>query len=465
MASNDDLSGSDLPTALLDWVAATIGGEVLRAERHTARREAWRIDTRGANGAEARYFLRIDRLLAHGRHYQRNLKRETALIRALGEHGIPAQKIIGWNDKYCVALQSWVPGRGELNKAEPALQQRVMLEFMDIVAKLHRIDINSLDLPEFIKPANALEHSLLEVAAVEEPELFPVSACAINPMAAFGKRWLINHAPQQVQATVLLHGDTGPANFMYDDSGVTALVDWEWGHYGDPMEDLGNIWLRDFFYPSAGGDLTPYFQRYAERSGFKLDYSTILYYRIHQVVRSVISLAYLTDRFDWQTPFSLNLGYRAVIDTETCRAIAEASGADFERLSSATVAVSESTDSLYQSLAMQMDKLITPNVGDAYAAAMSRGNVAVMRYLDRRERHGADCDAHELESLRKLLGSRFEDLTDARAALIRHIDTLPIDQEAPVLAHLSAVAANQAALMAPLIAPWQQCRWATVRVA
>lgn len=41
---------------------------------------------------------------------------------------------------------------------------------------------------------------------------------------------------------VVVHGDFNPANFLYQDGRVTALIDWENCHMGDPREDLG--WLR-----------------------------------------------------------------------------------------------------------------------------------------------------------------------------------------------------------------------------
>jgi aminoglycoside phosphotransferase (APT) family kinase protein len=40
----------------------------------------------------------------------------------------------------------------------------------------------------------------------------------------------------------LVHGDFNPANFLYEDGHVTAIIDWENSHMGDPREDLG--WLK-----------------------------------------------------------------------------------------------------------------------------------------------------------------------------------------------------------------------------
>jgi aminoglycoside phosphotransferase (APT) family kinase protein len=457
MSTNNDLSAD-----LLAWVADTVGGTIVQTARSPARREGWQIDVRNSSGATEHYFLRIDRALAEGQGSKRNLRREAGLIRALDRCGIPAQKIIGWNDKHCAALQSFVSGRAELNTAEPALQKRVMLEFMEIVARMHRVDIDSLDLAEFVKPTTAAEHSLLELAAVEDSRPTPISACTTNPLAAFGKRWLHNHLPAHVPATVLLQGDTGPANFMFDENGVTALVDWEWGHYGDPMEDLGNIWLRDYFYPSSGGDLAPYFQHYAKHSGFELDATRIHYYRVHQLVRSVIGLEYLNSNFDWRMPIPLNLGYQAIIDVETCRALAEANHPQHALAEVDIPKLESDVSSLHEALALQMEHWVAPQIGDAAAAGITRGHAAAMRYLERRGRYGADFAAQELQSLRVLLGNDQRDLKSARAALIAAIERLTPAGEAPVLEHLTRMAALQAALMAPLIEPWSHCRWATI---
>jgi aminoglycoside phosphotransferase (APT) family kinase protein len=43
----------------------------------------------------------------------------------------------------------------------------------------------------------------------------------------------------------LVHGDFNPANFLYADGKVTALIDWENARIGDPREDLGWMMMMD----------------------------------------------------------------------------------------------------------------------------------------------------------------------------------------------------------------------------
>jgi aminoglycoside phosphotransferase (APT) family kinase protein len=44
---------------------------------------------------------------------------------------------------------------------------------------------------------------------------------------------------------VLVHGDFNPANFLYENGRVTALIDWENSRIGDPREDLGWMTTMD----------------------------------------------------------------------------------------------------------------------------------------------------------------------------------------------------------------------------
>ncbi len=44
---------------------------------------------------------------------------------------------------------------------------------------------------------------------------------------------------------VVVHGDFNPANFLYADGRVTALIDWENSRVGDPREDLGWMVMMD----------------------------------------------------------------------------------------------------------------------------------------------------------------------------------------------------------------------------
>jgi aminoglycoside phosphotransferase (APT) family kinase protein len=64
-----------------------------------------------------------------------------------------------------------------------------------------------------------------------------------RPALRFGERWLLAHAPA-ARRPALVHGDFRIGNVMFDERGLTAVLDWELAHVGDPMEDLGWLAVR-----------------------------------------------------------------------------------------------------------------------------------------------------------------------------------------------------------------------------
>jgi aminoglycoside phosphotransferase (APT) family kinase protein len=61
------------------------------------------------------------------------------------------------------------------------------------------------------------------------------------PALELGLRWLDLHRPAPGPAGVV-HGDFRLGNFIVGEDGLVALVDWEFWHLGDPVEDLA--WVR-----------------------------------------------------------------------------------------------------------------------------------------------------------------------------------------------------------------------------
>jgi aminoglycoside phosphotransferase (APT) family kinase protein len=69
-------------------------------------------------------------------------------------------------------------------------------------------------------------NGLLEDGATPEPALATVFA------------WLMANVPEQVAPSAIVHGDIGFHNMLMQDGRLTALLDWEFAHIGDPAEDL-----------------------------------------------------------------------------------------------------------------------------------------------------------------------------------------------------------------------------------
>lgn len=65
--------------------------------------------------------------------------------------------------------------------------------------------------------------------------------------------------------TVLVHGDYGPNNVLLDPGAdeVAAIVDWEWAHAGDPVEDIAWCeWIIRMHHPQSTAALGELFGAY-----------------------------------------------------------------------------------------------------------------------------------------------------------------------------------------------------------
>ena len=82
----------------------------------------------------------------------------------------------------------------------------------------------------------------------------------------------------------VIHGDFNPANFLYADGKVTALIDWENSRIGDPREDLGWMMTMDILsntaimqHPRDEGGFLAYYNklRGLDITAEELDYFTL----------------------------------------------------------------------------------------------------------------------------------------------------------------------------------------------
>jgi len=64
-----------------------------------------------------------------------------------------------------------------------------------------------------------------------------------RPVLELAGRWLDRNAPG-VERPAVVHGDFRIGNVLFDENGLTAVLDWELAHLGDPLEDLGWLTVR-----------------------------------------------------------------------------------------------------------------------------------------------------------------------------------------------------------------------------
>jgi len=182
--------------------------------------------------------------------------REFSVLKALANTDVPAPKVF-WIDKLgsCLGSPSVVmermPGHCDymVLNGSASLDVRLTLAraFTGLMAKIHAVDwqahglATSLGLPEChlgkpSKQAQPEKPSLQELAHWESE--YRKAQLEPHPELDYILAWLKHRAPA-AEAIVLVHGDFKPGNALVDGGRITAKLDWETAHLGDPLEDLG----------------------------------------------------------------------------------------------------------------------------------------------------------------------------------------------------------------------------------
>ncbi len=278
-----------------------------------------------------------------------------------------------------------------------------------------------------------------------------------DPLLSYGVQWLQRFAPDNVSRLSLVQGDTGPVNFMFIGDTVSVVVDWEWGHWGDPMEDLGNICVREFWNPSGG--LDGLFHLYERESGLPYQRASAQYYRIQQNVRGSIPIHAVCAHPPPGQSLAWYLCYRYLIDRSTCEGIADAMGIEISRPEMPGPA--QPGDPLLDFAVRSLVDDALPRVTEPFAASRVRDAARLTRCAERRGRFGGAVDAIERDEIAELLRAPVTDLETSMAALNKAVAARQLDDE-PLLQYLSRRAYRKEWLNAPVVELYPDRRWSAL---
>ncbi len=119
-----------------------------------------------------------------------------------------------------------------------------------------------------------------------------------------------------------MHQDFRTGNYLVDEAGLVAILDWEFGAWGEPMADLGwfcaKCWRFGAIDREAGGiaDRAPFYRGYEGESGRWVDREAIYYWEVMAHVRWAVVALQQGDRFITQNDPSLELALTARIAAE-----------------------------------------------------------------------------------------------------------------------------------------------------
>jgi aminoglycoside phosphotransferase (APT) family kinase protein len=133
-----------------------------------------------------------------------------------------------------------------------------------VLAQLHRATPKELG---FAPSASGGSDRLLELIETYQGT-WRENAMRASPLIDYAYSWARCECAKDAGSLAVVHGDAGPYNLLVDGDRLSALLDWEFAHVGDPAVDLGIArvyaedmmsWDDDFLghYRDAGGPVVP----------------------------------------------------------------------------------------------------------------------------------------------------------------------------------------------------------------
>jgi len=194
-------------------------------------------------------------------------------------------------------LLDWVDGEaiGSRVVKHPAREQ-LPEQLAQALAAIHRVNPGTHELPLSgleVDPAQAAVGFVREMV-----DALPEANAGLE----LALLWASENLPEPGPVT-LVHGDFRTGNFLVGDGGLNAVLDWEFAHWGDPLDDVGWLCVRDWRFGKvalpAGGLATRerFYRAYAQASEHDVDPSVVHFWEIIGNLRWGAAAVYQGERY------------------------------------------------------------------------------------------------------------------------------------------------------------------------
>ena len=181
----------------------------------------------------------------------------------------------------------------------PRFRGKLAEPFVDYLIKIHRFDWAHAELPSFGVPS----------ADPYQPARWQVNwwsrqwrddVIESDPMMAAVEHWMRANLPA-CETLALVHGDYRTGNYLIDENAerITAILDWELAHIGDPIEDLGWVTMRPLGHESEDGRFLvcglftreEFLALYERKTGTTVDRKKLHFYEVLALYKCVVFAA------------------------------------------------------------------------------------------------------------------------------------------------------------------------------
>ncbi|WP_421996939.1 phosphotransferase family protein [Reyranella sp.] len=292
-ATEADLVRDALARAARRHFAAPATIEGLGRDSGGASRQTWRFDA-VAGGERHPLILRRDPPSAGGAADRpaTALDRATEfrVLAAAHRAGVRAPEVLfeltpedGLGEAYVMRRVGGIAIARKLLRDPPYARARGVIagQLGAILASIHAVDIATLPPLPHREAADGIATLRQALDTLGQPQ--PVFELALS--------WLDRRRPPPGAAPRLVHGDYRTGNYLADETGVTAILDWEGAHLGDPVEDLGWLCVKSWRFgavdrPAGGfGSRETLWAAYEQAGGAPVDPARARWWEVFGTVR------------------------------------------------------------------------------------------------------------------------------------------------------------------------------------
>ena len=230
----------ELSPTLRRWVEAETASTVVSAQTigRGASRRIWVV----ALSTDRELVVRADTGDGPVAGTPLTLVREAAVYRALATTDLPIPRLHAVHPDGTALLLDRARGDDQLKALTGTEGRAVAEDFGRSLGRLHQLAPEELELGPLAPPdgADPTAHDLDLWRSIDATR----RSADASPVAEVALRCLDGSVPPATQVS-LCHGDAGPGNFLHEAGRVTALLDWEFAHLGDPHDDLAWVAVRN----------------------------------------------------------------------------------------------------------------------------------------------------------------------------------------------------------------------------
>jgi aminoglycoside phosphotransferase (APT) family kinase protein len=441
-----------LPSEVIAWAENECGGKVVDIAEQIRWRPHHFLTIERPTGT-IHVVARSQRTEMAGAGFAKHfdIAHEARVLAALQDRGLKVPRFFGFNEDFGVILMEKVAGTNELSDApDDNTRKRVMAEYIEQLAKLHQLDVESMHLSGLAIPQTPEQAAFGgKFKYIEEDFSNWRAYLRPEPFLELGIWWLHANIPRGDRRVSFVQADTGPGQFMFADGRLTALIDWELSHIGDPMLDLGVIRMRNMLYPT--GSLAEPLAYYEQLSGRPIDWQALCFYTVMSMVLTPMGVSPLMQHPTAHSEHTLpGFGWDATLRRGLGEALAEAIGMDIEAPDLPDPPAAQYPllgDYLVEYLGLKCEPVATDDAGRFHIKSAA----AIARSVLLESKVGGELLGADLDDMGAVLGRRPDSRDDGLARLSEIVADDPSHQLERLIWLFARVERRREFLLEPLM--------------